>query len=169
LVELTRIGHTLKPHGKEGLIRLRVEDEFIEDLELSNALFIDLEGSKVPFLIDDLQFKNHILVKLSEVEDPQNASKFSSKSIFIENKFVSEKANDLEASVNDLLAFKVYDSGKQYVGAISNIIEHPHQIVLEINTPEKAFLMPFHPDLVLDINQAAGSIEMEIPDGIQDV
>lgn len=169
MVELVRIGHTLKPHGKEGLIRLRVEDDFVEDLSSANALFIDLDGSKVPFLINDLQFKNHILVKLDEVEDPQNASDYSSRAIFIESKFVSEKEENLEASVEDLLAFKVYNADKEYIGAISNIIQNPHQILIEINTPEKAFLMPFHPDLVLDLDPAAGSLEMEIPEGIMDI
>lgn len=169
MVELIRIGHTLKPHGKEGLLRLRVEDDYLEDLSLANALFIDLDGSKVPFLINDIQFKNHILVKLDEVEDPQNASHYSSKAIFIEAKFVSEKENNVEGTVEELLAFKVYNSNKEYIGAISNIVQNPHQILIEINTPEKAFLMPFHPDLVLDINQASGTIEMEIPEGIMDI
>ena len=169
MVELVKIGHTLKPHGKEGLVRLRVGDDYLEDLANANALFIDLDGSKVPFLINDLHFKNHILVKLDEVEDPQNASNYSSRAIFIESKFVSEKEENLEASVEDLLGYKVYNSEKEYIGAVSNVIQNPHQILIEVNTPEKAFLMPFHPDLVLDINQAAGSIEMEIPDGIQDI
>lgn len=169
MIALTHIGHTLKPQGREGLLRLRVADDYIEDLQNVNAIFLDLDGSRVPFLYTDLQIKNHLLIKLDEVDDPQEASKYSSKALYIETKFVSEKESDEETSVDNLIGFKVYDGSEDYIGAINGIVHNPHQILLEINTPEKLFLMPFHPDLVLDINLAAGTIQLEIIDGMADL
>lgn len=169
MVSLTHIGHTLKPQGKEGLIRLRIEEEYIEDLQSANAIFLDLDGSRVPFLYSDLQIKNHLLVKLDEVDDPQEASKYTSKLVFIETQFVSEKEEDESDFVEKLIGYKVYNSNDIYVGAINGLVRNPHQILLEINTPEKLFLMPFHSDLVIDINEASGTIKMEIIAGIEDL
>ncbi|MBT8234117.1 MAG: 16S rRNA processing protein RimM [Saprospiraceae bacterium] len=166
MIDLVSIGYTGKPYGKDGQLKLRVEDKYIDDLLKSNAVFINLDGSKVPFIHSKISVGSHILIQLDDIDNPQAASELVSKEILIESKFISAQPESEEASVNDFIGFKVYNQDKDYVGTISDVIQNPHQVLLEINTVETTFLMPFHSDLVIDVDPMAGNIFLEIVDGL---
>lgn len=165
-IDLQEIGYTLKAHGRDGQIRIFAEDKFLKDLENARALFIDLDGSHVPFLIESMEFKAHLLIKLEDIDSPEEASKFSQKTVFLHrdelNHYVEEKpAFELAA----LRGFKVYDQNNVYVGNVENIIEQQFQDLLEIKNEENSFFWPLHEDIILELDPEKQFLKLEFVDG----
>jgi len=171
LVTLTSIGSTLKAHGKEGQLRISCDDRYMDDLESARAVFLNLNGSRVPFLIESIEFKNHILLKLEEVDTPEEASRFALKDLLLESDALqhSDTEEQESATAINLLQYRVYDSSGNYMGRIQEHIVHPHQELLRIAGPEKTFLCPFHEDMVDDFSEEELTIRMNLPDGITEL
>ena len=170
-MNLISIGKTLKPHGKDGQLRMTCDDPFDEYLEGFKALFIDLDGSKVPFLIENINFKNHILVKLDEVDSPEEASLYAMKDVYIES---SALPKDVLNSISDkqsagLQGFKIYDQNDRWIGEVYGIIESDLHTLLEVDAGGKQFVLPFHEDILIDIDPESKSMKLEIMDGLLDL
>ncbi len=170
-MELVSIGRTLKAHGKDGALRIQCDDEFLEDLSKARAVFLDLDGSRVPFLISNFEIKNHILIYLDEVVTPEDASLYSLKDLYLERSELS--ASSLEAVQAEdhgmLLQFRVYDGNDNYMGTITEFIENPQQLLIRVSGPEHEFLCPLHDELILGIEEESMILKMSIPDGLVDL
>ncbi|MGA0232267.1 MAG: hypothetical protein ACO3MB_05280, partial [Saprospiraceae bacterium] len=73
----------MKAHGREGQIRINVEDAFLESLSEARAVFVDIKASRVPFLIEGIEFNNHILLKLDEVDTPEQAQELAQCDLYL--------------------------------------------------------------------------------------
>jgi len=169
LITLRAIGHSLKAHGKDGFLKLSVHDQYIEDLLKARALFIDMDGSDVPFLIKEIKESNHIFVKLDEIEDPQQASQLSSKEIYLHTDEITNLSDEVADQESELLNFKVLDQNEVYKGLIINVIENPHQILVEVKNDDKSFMMPLHENLIIQLNPDQQTIQVDIPEGLDEI
>lgn len=169
MIKLKAIGHSLKAHGKDGFIKLSVHDAFVKDILGAKALFIDMDGSRVPFMIKEIKENNQVFVKLDEIEDPQQASQLSSKEIYLHVDEISLDNEDHLPQESELLNFKVTDQNGIAKGQIINVIENPHQILVEVQGDEKVFMMPLHENLIIDLNPKQKSIQVEIPEGLDEI
>ncbi len=157
----------LKTHGKDGQVRVQVEDAYYDDLMKARAVFIDMDGSQVPFLIKEIEVKNHILMRLDELDQPEQASALSLKDIYLETSSVSEEAKNmiLEEDHSLLLNYTVIDQNDAVLGKITEVIENDFQDLLEIKSKSTKFLWPFHPDLVIDQDDEKKILKIQLLEG----
>jgi len=167
LVELTQIGTSLKAHGKDGQLRVYVEDAFLDDLEKARALFLNIDGSRIPFIIQGIEIKNHMLIKLDEIDNPEMASKLSNKEMYLDSSKVSEESlsESKESSMDRLIGFSVYDQDDNNVGKITSVIENEFQTLLNIENLNSSFLWPIHDDLIIGIDDSESIIKLLILEG----
>ena len=166
-INLKLIGSTRKAHGKDGFIKLVVEENYIPDLLASKFLFVDVNGSRVPFFIEKINERPDICIKLEDISDPQQASKFSSKSIYLhENDITSAIDSTDSLDSTGLLGFKVIDQEDEHKGMVINVIENPHQLLIEVETENNTFMVPVHQDLIIDLAQDIKTLKIFISEGL---
>lgn len=170
-MELFHIGRILKAHGKDGYLRIQCEDNAVDVLPELRAIFIDIDGSKVPFLIEDFQIKNHFLIKLDEVDSPEEASEHSLRDIYIDMEEVEDKSlfASQDEMNSELIGFDVYNQEDKFIGTVSDFIDNEFQQLLSVESKGRSFLIPFHEDLLLKFEADRKRIYLEIPEGLTDL
>ena len=171
MLELTQIGFSKKPKGIHGHLRLHIEDRFLESLGHARALFFEINGSKVPFLIEDVQMDNQCVVKLDEVDTPEEAQSLISCTIYIENKelILDESDNSSDNIFSKYKNYQVIDQNGKSLGLITDVIEYPSQIMAQIQRGDQTLLWPLHEDNIISTDDAQKRVEMELPEGVEDL
>lgn len=170
MINLVSIGHTRKAHGKDGFIKLTVDDNFVEELLAARAVFIDLDGSKVPFILESAKETHEIFVKLEGINDPEDATKLASKEIYLhEDEAPKGIASSNTSNDSELLNFTVLNQEGVNKGLIVSIIENPHQLLAEIKNKGGSFMAPIHEDLIIELNEANKTIQLEISEGLEEI
>ena len=164
-----KIGTSLKTHGKEGHIRLDIDTEYLDDLSKARALFFDLEGSRVPFLIEELKLSNHVLIKLDEVDSPEKALLLQQKSVYLHDSELSEVPVVMSTQVDMLVGYNVLDQNGSGKGKIIGLEEYPHQLIATISSQGQEFLLPLHEDMIIQLDESNKCIHLEWPDGIENI
>lgn len=166
MLELIKIGRTLKSHGKSGQIRASIDDDFLEDVENARAFFIEIYGSKVPFLLEQIEIKNHLLVKFEEVDSPEEAARLSSKQIYLSSTEVQHKSVAESPSLNQLIDYKVFDQELTFKGTVVEVQENEFQSLLLLKNENKTFWIPLHQDFVIKIDDELQQMELRLPEGL---
>lgn len=167
-IELIDIGYTKKPKGIRGYLRIEVQDKYIDDLNNARALFLDLDGSQVPFLIEKFIIDSQLLIKLDEVDTPQQAELYTSKSAFLERKEI-KIASDEEDETHPWIGYQVIDQEEQLRGSIASIEAYPNQLMSFIVNENHSFMMPIHEDTVMNVDENKQIIQINLPEGIEDL
>ncbi len=161
------IGKTLKSHGTAGQLRLIIEDKFKGYMQKGTYIFLDLDGSKVPFQISSVQDGAHFVISLKDVDDKQESDTLGGKEFWVETESVSSRhrmsPRNIKGKWDD---FTILDSksGKSFV--ILRTEEFPQQLMAVVNHNDRELLIPLHENLIIEIDKSEQIIHMMIPEGL---
>ncbi|HOP58959.1 MAG TPA: ribosome maturation factor RimM [Bacteroidales bacterium] len=163
------LGKIKKIHGHEGEVVLRLENTFKNNLPELDWVFLLIEGKPVPFLLSRYEYSGaDILIAKFEGYDSSDAVKeFTGCEVFLETDRYSKYSREITPS---LQGFRFYDKKNKITGTVKEIIENPGQRLLNIITEKNtSILIPFHPDLIISLDEVKKTIRMDIPDGLAEV
>ena len=124
----------------------------------------------MPFILEQATETHEILVKLEEINSPESANDLASKDIFLEAKYAQNGMASSEAlSDHEYLNLRVFDQDDVNKGLITNVVEHPHQMLVEIKNDTHSFMAPIHEDLIIALDLEAKTIKLEISEGLDSV
>jgi 16S rRNA processing protein RimM len=165
--DLFLIGKTLKSHGTAGQLRLMIEDKFKAYIVKGTYLFLDLDGSRVPFRIKGVHDAQHFVIALKDVDTKEESDVLSGKDLWIETELVKARhrlsPRNIKGKWDD---YTILDatSGKSF--DILRTEEYPQQLMAVVHHNEKEILIPLHEDLITDIDKSVKIIHMTIPEGL---
>jgi 16S rRNA processing protein RimM len=163
------LGQIIKTSGFEGAVIIKLEREFIENLPGMGSVFIEVDGRLVPFLLSDSEYTGSdiVRIKFPDYGSAEKVAEFKGCRVFL----TGETSGDSkDAEMDDLLEYSVHSEESGLIGRITEIIKNPGQWVLSLMSIEKKeILIPFHEDLILNVDKARKVIIMKIPEGITDL
>ena len=162
-------GKIVKTHGLKGEVTLRVDDDNVDYGDGLKYVMLDVEGAKIPYFITKcvLQDKK-IFASFSDFDTLEKAEALVGKSVYLPLSMRPE-LEDGEILVEDLKGFEVIDSVKGNIGEITGVMENPTQCVLQILMNGKEILIPFHDDLVEELDIEAKTLRINAPEGLIDM
>jgi len=163
------LGRITRVHGFEGAVTVKLEKQFTEDISGMESVFLEIEGKQVPFFIDYTEpaGKGFIRMKFDGYDSAGEVHEFRGCSVMAAGNW--EHKEDTGHSIRDLIGFEV-NPGTIPLGRISDIIENPGQLLLDVeNNSGKRILIPFHEDLIVEINLDLRTVTMIIPEGLTEV
>jgi 16S rRNA processing protein RimM len=163
-----KIGSLLKPVGTNGEIKVEIDDQFVDDLVSSDHFFLRINGSYVPYFIENLRETNFILIKIEEINNPETASTFNLKDIFLEESAVASKEWHKQQSMEDIKGFTLFDEKKR-IGIITDIEIFPHQIMAWVLYEGKNMPVPLADSLIEEIDFEKQKIVMKLPEGLLEI
>lgn len=169
MIELVPIGHSAKSRGIDGSFKTRIVEEFRADLLKARAIFINLDGSKVPFLIESSSVQNGIILKLDEIDTPESVTALLNKELFLEISEVSDAAFQDNTSQHPLTGFFISDQNDKKIAPIEELIEYPNQLLAKINFNDKELLLPIHEKLIIEMDEQNQTLKLEIAEGLLDL
>ena len=130
------------------------------------VLFIEqIKGSYLPYFIQSSKSKTkeETFVKLEGVDTREKALKLIQKNIWMQqNDFRKLVAKN---SPLGLLGYTLIDEGKP-IGKIDEVIEQPHQVLLQIKIQGKEALIPLHEETLVNIDHKKNEVHVTLPEGL---
>lgn len=133
------------------------------------VIFIEqLKGSYLPYFIESAKSKTkeETSVKLEGIDTREKALKLVQKNIWLRQ----EDFRKLVAknSPLGLLGYTLIDEGKP-IGKIEEVIEQPHQVLLQVNIERKEALIPLHEETLVNIDHKKNEVHVTLPEGLLDI
>ena len=162
-----KIGIIGKAHGIKGELSIQIDDDIFDRVD-AEYLVLKLDGIFVPFFMEEYRFKSDsvVLVKFEGVDTQERAREFTGVEVYFPRE-LAEQDENAELSYSALVGYTLIDnnSGKA-VGTIAYVDEQTINIMFEL---EDGRLIPASEELIVDVDQKARTITLDIPEGILDL
>ena len=162
--EVYKIGIIGKAHGVKGELSIQIDDDVFDRVD-AEYLVLKLDGIFVPFFMEEYRFKSDsvALVKFEGVDTQERARELTGVEVYFPRE-LAEQDEETELSYAALVGYTLIDnnSGKP-VGTIAYVDEQTINIMFEL---EDGRLIPASEELIVDVDQKARTITLDIPEGI---
>jgi len=163
------LGRITKVKGYEGIVTIRLERSFTEEIPELNPVFLEIEGKPVPFYTSEPGYTGGGLLrlKLECFEYLKDLDELSGCRVFLDT---GKGELDPGRNLDGIAGFKVLTRDKSLTGTIREIIENPGQWLLNVETESgRELLIPLHEDLILDVDKTKKTILMDLPEGLAEI
>lgn len=153
-----KVGFVLKPHGFNGNFRIALEDD---DFVPKEFLFLEINQKFVPYAIQNFNPDSNI-IKLKGFDKIEQVEELLGLPI-IE---ILEQSHEEDTGI---VGYILTDQASGESFEITGISYLPNNTLLEFRKEYKDMLLPFHEDLIIEINHETRTILANFPDGILDL
>ena len=162
-----KIGFFRKTHGVYGDVILEFEPQYEYSIEEAERFFVELEGLLVPFFLKEngLRFKtaDSAIISFDDVETQKYAKRLIGCSVYL---FKSEIIDKPENSSYKLINYMIIDNNNKEIGRITNIDDFSGNIVFTVDYSGNEILVPFNENLLIEIDDHAKTITLQLPEGL---
>lgn len=161
------LGKTLKSHGTQGRLRLQVEDRLKKYFAENVFIFLDRDGSKVPYQIAAVEEDAQFVIALQGIEGKDQSDKLSGKEIWIPIDQVKEKHRHSPMNIRDEWTdYFIVDKHSLKTFQILRTEDFPQQLMAVVMDDGAEKYVPLNDQLITDIDRKEKIIYMEIPVGL---
>jgi 16S rRNA processing protein RimM len=163
-MQVKEIGYISKTHGLKGHVILRL-NEFVQiDQEAIKSVFLDLNGSQVPYFITECKPSNTgYILKLETIDTIDTSKKLIAKKAFALEDFILED----EENFSEFIGYSIIDSIHGNIGNIIEVDEKTENVIIKIMHPTgKEIILPFNDDFIIEIDDDLKIIEFNSPEGL---
>lgn len=148
-------------------MRLMVEERFKSYIQPKEFLFVDLDGSRVPFQVLDVEDGQHFVVSLESIATKDQSDDLAGKEIFIPVEAVKTRhlrsPRNLEGKWD---GFTLINNSDEASYVVLRTEEYPQQLMAVILVGSREILIPLNDHLITSIDKTQKIIRMEMPDGL---
>lgn len=163
-METEEIGYISKTHGLKGHIILRLNDLINIDEEGIKSIFLDINGSQVPYFIEECRHNNTgYIVKLETIDTVDTSKKLIGKKAFALTDFILEN----DESLNEFIGYAIIDTKLGNIGNIAEVDEKTDNVIVKVIHPTGIeIILPFNDDFIIEIDDDLKTIEFDAPEGL---
>lgn len=161
-----KAGRISKPNGFQGKVNLILSPEAGKHIETDNPLFIQLDGQRVPFFVEEYDQINtdQAIIKFEYIEDLEAARKLTGCEVFLDSsqEYSIEKSSDYTA----LIGYQASDLNSGYLGPVKDYIDHKMNPVFLIDYKGNELIVPAVDQFMDHIDHKGESIHFILPEGL---
>lgn len=165
-----KIGKLQKSHGIKGEIVIMYDQSEYADIDV-DFYFLDIDSIYVPFMIEEVNFMTDTRgrVKFEDVDDQEEASKYSNIDIYILRDEVPEMDDmDKETGWHWFVGYQVIDQNNNDLGKIIGIDDATINVLFILEKEDEECLIPATEDFITNIDEDSRTIHLELPEGLID-
>lgn len=166
-----KIGYVQKPHGINGELVIRFQEEYYETLEEYPVIFLDIDNLLVPYFITEegLRFKSSesVITRLEWINSDAKAKELCGSSVFVNDDDVIEFEDEM--STNALVGFQLFGENLGLIGQIKEVHDYAGNLLLLVDYQGKDVFVPINDDLIIRIDEDQKEIELRIAEGLFDL
>jgi 16S rRNA processing protein RimM len=163
-METKEIGYISKTHGLKGHIILRLNELINIDEDAIKSIFLDINGSQVPYFIEECRPNNTgYIIKLETIDTVDTSKKLIGKKAFALSDFVLEN----DESLKEFIGYAIIDVKSGNIGNIADVDEKTDNAIIKVIHPSGVeIILPFNDDLIIEIDDDLKTIEFNAPEGL---
>lgn len=158
------IGYISKTHGLKGHVILRLNELVRIDEEAIKSVFLEINGSQVPYFIEECRLTNTgYILKLETINFVDTSKKLIGKKAFALTDFILEE----EESLKEFIGYTIIDSQLGNIGVITDVDEKTDNVIVKVIHPTGVeIILPFNDDFIIEIDDDLKTIEFNAPEGL---
>jgi 16S rRNA processing protein RimM len=162
-MDTQEIGYISKTHGLKGHVILRL-NELVNIDENIKSIFLDLNGSQVPYFVEDCRPNNTgYIIKLETIDVVDTSKKLIGKKAFALSDFILEE----DESLKEFIGYAIIDSKLGNIGNITDVDEKTDNAIIKVIHPSGVeIILPFNDDFIVEIDDDLKTIEFNAPEGL---
>lgn len=166
---LVQIGIIVKAHGVKGLVKAKVEPEFMDDILEFESVFVGEGLGQLPYFISHVEAisDNEILLTLEDVDSKEKADKLVKAPLFAKDEDLSVELE--EEIFSEVIGYLVTDKDEGIIGTIDDLIYLPQQVLAQIKYKGREVLIPLHDDLILEQDDLKKHLLVDLPAGLLEI
>ena len=165
----TEIGFIRKTNGFKGEVILAIHGGSAAEFAESRFLFLDMDGSTVPFFVEHFSDETgNIVVKFEDVNSHESAVALVSRKVFLPAEEHQKLFSDVD-EIKSFTGYKIIDKEIGAIGTVKEVSEMPGQIIISFAYGGAEVLMPVHEKTLLKILRKKKELHVKLPDGLLDV
>lgn len=163
-METKEIGYISKTHGLKGHIILRLNELINIDEDAIKSIFLDINGSQVPYFIEECRPNNTgYIIKLETIDTVDTSKKLIGKKAFALSDFVLEN----DESLKEFIGYAIIDTKLGNIGNILEVDEKTDNAIVKVIHPSGVeIILPFNDDFIIEIDDDLKTIEFNAPEGL---
>lgn len=163
-METVEIGYISKTHGLKGHVILRLNEYINIDEEAIKSVFLDINGSQVPYFIEECRPNNTgYIIKLETIDTVDTSKKLIGKKAFALTDFILES----DESLKEFIGYAIIDSRLGNIGNIADVDEKTDNAIIKVIHPSGVeIILPFNDDFIVEIDDDLKTIEFNAPEGL---
>lgn len=159
---MLQIAKILKSNGTCGEIIMGFRNYAPEDLDIKKPVFLYFDGLPVPFFIHSFEIKGRkAFVRLYGIDSLSEAEEIKGKDINVDYEIDSDKDE-----YTSIIGWSLYDDSGNLAGEITGYEDIPGNPCLYVKTASDEVMIPFHEDLIDEIDYENESLHYKIPEGL---
>lgn len=162
-----KAGKISKPNGLQGHVTMILEPGSGKLIKTDNPLFIDIDGQRVPYFVEDFdQVSSELaIVKFEFINSIEEARDKNGCELFFDSSQTSSSQPELEL-FHTLVGFGASDTDLGHLGKVTRYIHHEMNPVLVVDFKGRELLIPAVRDLVAEVNPEEQTILFNLPEGL---
>ena len=165
--EGAKAGRISKPYGLRGEVNTILEPQTGNYIEPDNPLFIDIDGQRVPFFVEELELGSNeqAIIKFEFIDSLEAARKVSGCNLYFDLHH-QPGPSDTGDDLSNFIGFTASDSVNGLLGTISDYLPHPMNPVFVVESEGRELIIPAVRDFIKEINSGEQSIKFILPEGL---
>lgn len=163
------LGYIAKRVGNHGELGFVLDVDNGSKYQKLESVFIEINNSLVPFFIKKIQVKGaNATVSLEGIDTITRAEELIKKSLYLPLTALPPLKGK-KFYIHELAGFTATDKTFGEIGKITEVLDFPHQTILQIRHGENDILIPAKEEFIISINRDTKRIELDAPEGLIDI
>jgi len=167
--DIFQIGKLIKPHGLQGELSFEFSTDIFDEAE-ADYFICEIDGIFVPYFIENYRLKsdNSGFVKFEGIDSNEEAKELTKINLYLERATLPADFSSEDVHGTDFyVGYQITDQEGNLIGEIVAIDDSTENVLFNVLSPSKdEILIPASDDYILGIDDEAGVIQMEIPEGL---
>ena len=168
--EGAKAGKISKPYGLRGELNIILEPQAGNQIEPDNPLFIDIDGQRVPFFVEEVELvsRDQAIIKFEYIDSLDAAREVCGCHFFFDPSFQGD-SRETGHELANLVGYIAYDRESGMLGKIADYFPHPMNPVFVIQSGKKELMIPAVQDFIEHIKPEEQTIHFNLPKGLTEL
>lgn len=164
------LGKITKTSGYKGTLVFFFDVDDTEKYTEIDAVFIDLYGELIPFVIRDIQFRKNksAFVTLEDITSEEAAFALIGAELYLPLSFLP-KLTGKQFYFHEIIGFQVIDKHYGNLGVVDRVFDQGSQPLLVVKQGKTEILIPATDEIITLLDRKQKTIEIEAPEGLIDI
>jgi 16S rRNA processing protein RimM len=162
---LINLGYCSSTHGVQGAVVFKLDNP-ATSLKIGMSVVLDKNQKSQKFIIQDIKIGNKVIVKLKQVQTPEQAKELVGCTLLVHRHDLPELSED-EYYLNDLIGLDIYDQTDKLVGQVVGLSSNGVQDIVIMMLNQQQIELPLVKHFFPTIDIEAKKVVVNLPEVIE--
>lgn len=160
------LGEIVSKFSFKGEVLLKLDSDEI-DLKKINTIFLSIDGSIVPYSVDNIKLhKSSLLrIKLETIDSEEKANKILKIKTYLPIKDLP-KLNGNKFYYHEIINFTVLDLNLGKIGKVKEVNGQTLQPIIVADNGKRKIMIPLVDDFLIDLDRNKKTLTFDLPEGL---